>query len=421
MKAFVVFLTLLCMAVLPATTLQAQAPAAQNNGALRTPEELDDLLGPIALYPDSLIALILPASTVPADVQQAAQFVNASGDPSQIQNQPWDDSVKALTRYPTVLNWMSQNIDWTTQLGYAFLDQPSDVMDSIQQLRAKAMAEGNLVNTPQQQVVVDNGEISIESANPDEIYVPQYDPDVVYDDPYEEGDAPFIDFSTGYPVGPWLNYGFDWRRRWLYTGDWHGAHDHHGHGGFGGNNGAAGQQWHPNAARVHESSRLRPANVAAAAVIRPKPLPGVTIPHGNRALQTGHVATPGLQTGNLNRNYTGWNTRPGTPVHNAPAVVAPPVALAPQNHVVFDAYGRGSITREESQRGQASRQPPAQVISRPVQVAPPQVVRPPVQTFAPVMHAAPIVHAAPVAPAFNMNAGAAAAAYGARGQQSRQR
>ncbi|MGB8353420.1 MAG: DUF3300 domain-containing protein, partial [Chthoniobacteraceae bacterium] len=166
MKTFAAFFFTLCLGLFFAAPLHAQAPAAQDGAQLLSADELDDLLGPIALYPDSLIALILPASTVPSDIQQAAAYVNTGGDLSQIPNQPWDDSVKALTRYPDVLNWLNQNADWTAQVGDAFVNQPADVMDSIQQLRAKAKAEGNLVNTPQQEVGVDDGDITIDPADP---------------------------------------------------------------------------------------------------------------------------------------------------------------------------------------------------------------------------------------------------------------
>ncbi|HEY5812832.1 MAG TPA: DUF3300 domain-containing protein, partial [Terrimicrobiaceae bacterium] len=140
--------------------LQAQAPPpepsqvrAQSAPQQFSPEELNGLLAPIALYPDALIALILPASTVPSEVVLAARYLSSNGDPAQVANQPWDDSVKSLARYPDVLEWMDQNLEWTTALGEAFLDQPADVMNSIQRLRAEAMAAGNLTNSPQQQIV----------------------------------------------------------------------------------------------------------------------------------------------------------------------------------------------------------------------------------------------------------------------------
>ena len=171
----------------PALEPQPSPPgAAQPAPQPLTQEELKQLVGPIALYPDALIALILPASTVPSDLVLAARFVASKGDPAQAANQPWDDSVKSLVRYPDMVKWMDQNLEWTTQLGEAFLDQPADVMNTIQQLRAQARAAGTLVDTPQQKVVEEQSNIRIVPAEPERIYVPQYDPEVVY---VQRGDA----------------------------------------------------------------------------------------------------------------------------------------------------------------------------------------------------------------------------------------
>src|SRR5271170_5225344 len=97
--------------------------------------ELDQLLGPIALYPDPLIAQILPASTLPTQIVLADRYVSDGGDPNQVDQQPWDASVQALARYPEVLKWLDDNLGWTTALGQAFLNQPQAVMESIQRLR----------------------------------------------------------------------------------------------------------------------------------------------------------------------------------------------------------------------------------------------------------------------------------------------
>ena len=184
------------------------------------PEELKTLLAPIALYPDALIALILPASTFPSDLVLAARYISSNGDPAQVANQPWDESVKSLVRYPDVLNWMDQNLEWTTTLGGAFIDQPADVMNAIQGLRTEALAAGNLTDSPQQQIVQEESIIRIVPAEPDVIYVPQYDPEVVYVQPYSQNFGPLLTFGAGFAVGSWLNYDFDWRRRSIYVGQW---------------------------------------------------------------------------------------------------------------------------------------------------------------------------------------------------------
>ena len=170
--------------------------------------QLDQLLGPIALYPDPLIAQILPASTLPTQIVLADRYVSGGGDPNQIDQQPWDASIQALARYPSVLKWMDDNLNWTAELGQAFLNQQQDVMDSIQRLRTSANNLGNLQSTPQQQVINDGGDIEIVPADPEVIYVPVYQPDVVY---YQTAyGSPFITFGLGFAIGSWLDCDFDW-------------------------------------------------------------------------------------------------------------------------------------------------------------------------------------------------------------------
>ena len=199
----------------------APPPVAQENAPPKLPPEaLNQLLAPIALYPDPLIALILPASTVPSDVVLAARYISSNGDPAQVANQPWDDSVKSLVRYPDVVKWMDINLEWTTQVGEAFLDQPADVMNTIQQLRAQAIAAGNLTDCPQQRIVKEENCIRIVPAEPEVIYVPRYDPEVVYVEPYAPYLGPALTFGIGFAVGSWLNYDCDWPRRRVCVGDW---------------------------------------------------------------------------------------------------------------------------------------------------------------------------------------------------------
>ena len=170
--------------------------------------QLDQLLGPIALYPDPLIAEILPAATLPTQVVLADRYITGGGDPNQIGQQPWDASVQAVARYPNVLKWMDDNLGETTELGQAFLNQQPAVMASIQRLRATASKLGNLQSTPQQQVTDDGGDIEIDPADDQEMYVPVYQPDQVYDD--SANGSPYITFGIGYPIGDWLDNDFDW-------------------------------------------------------------------------------------------------------------------------------------------------------------------------------------------------------------------
>jgi len=171
----------------------------------RSPAELDQMLGPIALYPDPLIAEILSASTFPSQIVEADRYVSGGGDPNQIDQQPLDPSVQALAHYPNVLKWLDDNLAWTTQMGQAFASQPSDVMDSIQRLRGQAQSLGNLPSTPQETVTSDDGEIEIEPTDPDDLYVPDYQPSVIF---YQPGI--YCTFGLGLPIGGWLLHDWDW-------------------------------------------------------------------------------------------------------------------------------------------------------------------------------------------------------------------
>jgi hypothetical protein len=168
-------------------------------------QQLDQLLGPIALYPDPLLAVLLPAATLPAQIVLADRYVSNNGDPNQIINQPWDASVQALAHYPTVLQYMDNNLAWTTEVGEAFLNQQQEVMESVQRLRLSAENYGNLQSTPQQQVVNDDGGVEILPADPDVVYVPVYEPDAVY---FQGGFG--LGFGVACTIGPWLNCDFDW-------------------------------------------------------------------------------------------------------------------------------------------------------------------------------------------------------------------
>jgi hypothetical protein len=189
---------------------QDAAPPPAPDAPVRSSEELDQILAPIALYPDPLIGIILPAAAVPSQIVMADRYVSGGGDPTQIAQQPWDPAVQGLAHYPAVLKWMDDNLAWTTELGEAFAVQQSDVMDSIQRLRAKANALGNLPSTPQENVEDDDGVFDIDPVDPNEIYVPDYQPDLIY---YQPG--VFCTFGIGFPIGIWLGYDWDWRHHHL--------------------------------------------------------------------------------------------------------------------------------------------------------------------------------------------------------------
>lgn len=217
-----------------AQTSQPLPPVAANaapapDGILMTAEQLEQLLGPIALYPDALVALILPACTASTDIVLAARQLRENpSDRSQVEHRGWDESVKSLTSYPEVLQWLDDNLAWTKQVGEAFIEQPAEVMQAVQRLRAKARAAGTLVDTPQQQVIADSTAIRIVPAQPEVIYVPYYEPEVVFVSSPVYYSRPVLAFGTGVAVGSWLAYDCDWNRRVIWCGDrrrpWHG-HD----------------------------------------------------------------------------------------------------------------------------------------------------------------------------------------------------
>ncbi|OLE49411.1 MAG: hypothetical protein AUG46_00450, partial [Acidobacteria bacterium 13_1_20CM_3_58_11] len=186
------------------------------------PEQLDNLLAPIALYPDPLLAQVLAAATFPDEIQDAAPWVRLH-NPDSIDYQPWDVSVKAVAHYPTVLSMLNDRLDWTTALGQAYVNQSTDIMMSVQRLRNMAHSQGNLVTTPQQQVVVDRGYIQIVPAQPRVIFVPAYDPGVIYvRRVYRPGFGfdGFFTFGTGFVIGSWLNYDMDWGTHRVVYNSW---------------------------------------------------------------------------------------------------------------------------------------------------------------------------------------------------------
>ena len=154
---------------------QCRAPAA---GKLFSSQELDELVARVALYPDPLLALVLPASTNPIQLVQAARFLdqNTGDQPPE----SWDPAIISLCNYPEVVEMMSGDLEWTQALGDAVATQQADVMDSVQQVRAEAQAAGNLQTSEQQKVIVEKEVVKIVPADPQVIYVPQYDPQVIY-------------------------------------------------------------------------------------------------------------------------------------------------------------------------------------------------------------------------------------------------
>jgi hypothetical protein len=194
-----------------------QAPYTYEN---LSPDQMDNLLAPVALYPDPLLAQVLLAATFPDQVDEAARWLREGNRPEDIDTQNWDVSVKAVAHYPTVLNMMDNRLDWTTALGQAYVNQSTDVTEAVQRLRARAHEAGTLVTTPQIEVVEQEGYWCIWPAQPQYIYVPIYSPSIVFfPHPGWHGGA-FISFTAGFLIGSWLIYDFDWHARSIFYFGW---------------------------------------------------------------------------------------------------------------------------------------------------------------------------------------------------------
>ena len=201
----------------PPVHISAPPPAEP---AQRSAADLEKLTESIALYPDPLIAVMLPAAAYPVEIVQAARFVSNTNNLAMLDSQPWDENVKAVARFPSVIQKMSDDLAWTVELGQAFIEQPLGLMDAIQSLRAKAQSVGTLQTTPQQVVIVTNAVVErtyetqvvyvtntivqIMPADPQVVYVPVYSPTIVYAPAptYVYNPAvPLITFGLGIAVG----------------------------------------------------------------------------------------------------------------------------------------------------------------------------------------------------------------------------
>src|SRR6266436_2441562 len=215
------------------SNVQTQAPASAPQ---LSPQQIQQLVAPIALYPDALVAQILAASTYPAQIVEADRWMqshsNLKGEElaKEGDKQPWDPSVKALAQFPSVLENMDKNLSWTSSLGDAYANQQQDVTDAVQVMRQQAHKAGHLNSNEEEKVTTQGNTIIIEPANPEVVYVPAYDPWLVYGEPIVAypGWYPVpgiflagagIGFGIGFGVGFFGGYGWGWHH-WGY--DWHG-------------------------------------------------------------------------------------------------------------------------------------------------------------------------------------------------------
>jgi hypothetical protein len=365
--------------------------------------ELEKLAAPIALHPDPLIAIILPASVYPLDIVQAARFVKDTNNIPKIDDQPWDDNVKAVARFPVLIQKMNDDLTWTMDLGQAFLDQQAELMDTIQMLRGKANSAGVLKTTPQQVIVVTNTIIEktveqqvifvtntvveIQPSNPQVIYVPAYPPSIYYyyPPPVYVGPPPAVTFAVGVTVGLILANNCNWHSGGIYVGHhgvavWGGG-SYHGHGNVNvnvnknvninnttiNNVNRTPQKWQPDQSRMSSSgasgskastqtaqargwssgaAATRPAPSTGAVSARPSPTPSVSRPSPSPS-QSYNRAAPSPS-----------NTRPApSQSYNRPTPGASSSRPSPSasRESAFSGVSSGAGTQDFSNRGSASR------------------------------------------------------------------
>ncbi len=336
----------------------AKAPVPNAAPRRRNAEDLEKLVAPIALYPDPLLASVLTASAYPLEIVQAARFVKDPNNLAKLDQQPWDENVKTVARFPEVIEKMSQDLVWTVELGKAFVAQQMDVMDSVQTLRAEAQATGALRSTPEQTVTVTNEVVhqaaapeptyatnqvvQIMPAQPGVVYVPQYDPVVVYTPAYVYDPwFPVVTFGFGIACGAWFWSDCCWNCGYVVYGS-HGhyahapPHDGHGppppHDGHGpppprsspgsqpsgphgagaarpglqadGSSSASGRPWQPDANRLRNSFGPSRPTAGTASASRP----------GSRVVPPQTAGRPGSATSPLaagTRPVPGTTSRPG--------------------------------------------------------------------------------------------------------------
>ena len=374
------FAVLMLMLMPVATMAQGTNPQpAASGGQTLKPEELEALVAPIALYPDTLLAEVLMASTYPLEVVQADRWAtdnkSLKGDQlkAAVDKQSWDDSVKALAATPSVLSMMSSKLDWTQKLGDAVLAQQPDVMDAIQRLRTKAQANNKLQSNQQQKVTVaqqDNRQvITIEPTDPNTVYVPYYDPGVVYGgwpysdyQPYYFGAPGYIAagviatgiaFGAGYALGRWRSGnniwggGVNWGNRNIIANrtnninisgnNW--QHNAAHRGGVRYNNASVQQRFGNNNVRTGANQRLDFRGHGGQQVLNPG---------GDR----GNANRPGGDRSNVANR--GNANRPGGGAAQRPKAAARPATGGARRDTAFGNVQSGRVTNRQSARGQAS-------------------------------------------------------------------
>ena len=352
--------------------------------------QLDELVAPIALYPDALVAQVLAASTYPTQVTEADNWL--SGYPgltgerlaAAVNSQPWDPSIKALTQFRSVLANMDRNLSWTSALGEAYYYQPQDVLNAVQEMRRRAIAARTLVDTPQQRVIVEGDTVIIEPYNPETVYVPAYNPTSVYGAPvgaypgYSGTDllaTGVLGFGAGVLVGVlvdrtwgWHGWNTDWHRHQvIYENNVYVSRTNNFYGGASRNRTAgngrpdirpvpgpsrqevgAGQGYRPNPPapqgykpNLPAQQGYRPNSPGQGAPFRPAGIPNTGIPDRNPG--NGRVLPPAVRN----------NPRPQAPSANAYRGFGK-VPVTGMNKSAFAGFAPGGAARAASIRGRSS-------------------------------------------------------------------
>ncbi|MDR5748327.1 DUF3300 domain-containing protein [Caballeronia sp. LZ029] len=339
-----------------ASGTQTVAQASDAGRAQPLPMEsgsLDALVGPIALYPDDLVAIILPASTFPVEVVQADRFLDRRKTEKNLPvNEAWQDPIKALLNYPEVLKTMSTNLDWTVALGEAVVTDQSAVLQAVQRFRRQTQSVGNLKTDDKQTVVVEKEVIKIVPSNPEVIYVPQYNPStVVISSPtpvYSYWPAPYPVYYYPYAPGAAFATGLIWGA--AITAAWNGGH-YVSHYEGGNNTININREGNVNRADVKNELSNRAANRSANGTSA-----------SQRSTQWRSEKKPGQVSGASTRaSAQRVGDAPSRAGARAPTAAQSPRApsagnLQGRGGDAFSGYGSAQGARADSARGAASRQ-----------------------------------------------------------------
>ncbi len=389
-----VWTVILCAAFFLSSTASIAAPfdpQAQGedpNAANLSAKDIENLVAPIALYPDALVAQVLAGATFPDEITAANQWLKANpnlqGDAllQAANNQPWDPSVKALTQFPSVLDNMAQNLSWTSALGEAYYYQQADVMNAVQVLRKQAKAAGNLKSGQQITVVQQDPQtIIIQPAQPQVVYVPTYNPTVVYGTPYYPPGystaalvtTGLISFGVGMAIGASMNNhccGWGWNS---WNTNWHGgtvvynrnvyvSNSNVYRNGYHGNyNGARPTTYNGNN-RYNQNSNNGNRNTNVS---------GNTVNKGGNTVNINTGGNTNVGSNNRTRQNTNTNTnanvgnnrqRPGTTASTPPGNANRPAAAdrgygqqqTGTKTGAFSGYDKGGNTRAQADRGRTS-------------------------------------------------------------------